>query len=267
LYIGENSDALLVNCTFFANTGVWGPVFISNSSPTILNCTFSENTGGQAGSLYVDTGDPILRNCVLWNAGSATEIEVVSGTPVVSHSLIRGGWPGDGNVDADPRLVCPSAGDLRLQAGSPAIDAGLNAAVPPEVTVDLDGSPRFVDDPTVEPDPGVGTPPVVDMGAFEYHADCNGNGVIDSVDMAEATSEDCNGNGVPDECEPGEIDGVCGVNLDDFATFALCYAGAGATAPPPGCTAEQFCSSDIEGDGDVDLADFATFATVFGTSQ
>jgi len=51
-------------------------------------------------------------------------------------------------------------GDLRLQLTSPAIDAGNNAAVPPGVTTDLDGNPRFVDFT------GRGNA-IVDMGAYE----------------------------------------------------------------------------------------------------
>jgi hypothetical protein len=31
--------------------------------------------------------------------------------------------------------------------------------------------------------------------------DCNGNGVLDDLDVSGGTSEDCNGNGLPDECE------------------------------------------------------------------
>ncbi len=31
--------------------------------------------------------------------------------------------------------------------------------------------------------------------------DCNGNGIPDSVDIANGTSQDCNGNGIPDECD------------------------------------------------------------------
>ncbi|MBL8858291.1 MAG: choice-of-anchor E domain-containing protein [Planctomycetes bacterium] len=31
--------------------------------------------------------------------------------------------------------------------------------------------------------------------------DCNGNGIVDSIDLANHTSPDCNLNGIPDECE------------------------------------------------------------------
>ena len=48
---------------------------------------------------------------------------------------------GAGSVFADPRFV--GANDFRLRAGSPAIGAGDSAAVPPELTTDLDGNPRI----------------------------------------------------------------------------------------------------------------------------
>jgi hypothetical protein len=77
--------------------------------------------------------------------------------------------------NADPQFVDADGADniagtlddnLRLQLSSPAIDAGNNAAVPITVTTDLDGNERFEDIPTV-PDTGNGTPPIVDMGAYE----------------------------------------------------------------------------------------------------
>jgi hypothetical protein len=42
-------------------------------------------------------------------------------------------------------------------------------AVPPDVSADHDGYGRFIDDADV-PDTGSGTPPIVDMGAYEYQA-------------------------------------------------------------------------------------------------
>jgi len=51
------------------------------------------------------------------------------------------------------------------------VDAGDNTAVPAGITTDLAGQPRFVDDPKV-PDTGRGTPPIVDMGAYERIPGC-----------------------------------------------------------------------------------------------
>ena len=54
---------------------------------------------------------------------------------------------------------------MRLQNGSPAIDAGDHSAVPVGVITDLAGQARFVDHS--QADTGSGSPPIVNMGAFE----------------------------------------------------------------------------------------------------
>ena len=50
------------------------------------------------------------------------------------------------------------------------------------------------------------------------------------------------------------------VNLTDFATFSLCFSGAGVTTPPSICSPRDFSWSDLDSDSDVDLADFASLA-------
>ncbi len=124
-------------------------------------------------------------------------------TAIVNYCCVEGGWlEGSGNIGDAPLLtrypddggdgwgdydytsdIDESAnndyGDLRLLPGSPCIDAGDNTAVPADVLdldedgdtdepipFDLEGNARFEDDPTV-PDTGNGTPPIVDMGAYE----------------------------------------------------------------------------------------------------
>ena len=91
--------------------------------------------------------------------------------------------------------------------------------------------------------------------------DCNANQVPDDCDLAAGTSWDGNGDGVPDECEPpGDLDGDLDVDLNDFATFAMCFMGAAVTEAPSGCSPASFAASDLDTDGDVDLNDFSTFA-------
>ncbi|UCG32357.1 MAG: hypothetical protein JSU68_11900, partial [Phycisphaerales bacterium] len=63
-------------------------------------------------------------------------------------------------------------------------------------------------------------------------------------------------------CVCGDIDRSGGpVDLNDFATFALCFGLAG---PAGDCSADDFACSDLDGSGDVALSDFATFALWFG---
>jgi len=89
------------------------------------------------------------------------------------------GVDGGGNRDADPQFADPNGpdgltgtldDDLRLRGpgggSSPGIDAGDNAALPADRTEDRAGLPRYADVPEID-DTGVGTPPLVDLGAYE----------------------------------------------------------------------------------------------------
>ncbi len=138
----------------------------SESSPMLTNITFSGNSADYGGGIYNYTSsNPNLTNAIVWG-NTPDQIYNNGGTATVSFSDIEGGYPGTANINVDPLFVNADNGNLRLQYTSPAIDAGDNAAVPIEVTTDLDGNPRFVDIPGI-PDTGIGDPPIVDMGAYE----------------------------------------------------------------------------------------------------
>lgn len=132
----------------------------------IINCTVAGNTGAAAGSgVYVHNSPATIANSIVWgNKGSVQ----VGGAPSVTFSIVEGGIAGAGNMGDDPLFLNPGAGDFRVLAISPAIDAGANPLVPAGITRDLAGRPRFVDHPGVE-DRGVGPGPIVDIGAFEFN--------------------------------------------------------------------------------------------------
>lgn len=98
-------------------------------------------------------------------------------------------------------------------------------------------------------------------------ADCNGNGLADSCDIAEGTSADANGNGIPDECEVRACcfaDGSC-EDLKPTSCVASSgtpqalgvFCASGPCAPP--------CKGDYDMDGCVGLADIAFVITNWGT--
>ncbi|MHC4602654.1 MAG: hypothetical protein ACYS6W_04910 [Planctomycetota bacterium] len=174
--------------------------------PTLTNCTFSRNEaldfGGGIDSEY--DSNPILANCILWGNKSSNGAQIaIKQNPdagpsnlAISYSAVQGGqaevyiegdctleWDSNSIISDDPLFMDPDGLDneigteddnLRLLFGSPCIDAANNEADTDANTpgvqalplIDLDGNPRFAEDPNV-PDTGNGTPPIVDMGAYE----------------------------------------------------------------------------------------------------
>jgi hypothetical protein len=179
-----SSSPTLINCIFSGNSANYGGgTYSSFSSPTLTNCTFSGNSASIGGGMYSEFSSPILTNCILWGnvASSSPQIRQSGGVATVTYSNIQGGHAGTGNINADPLFVRnPSRGpdnvwgtadddygDLRLRPESPCVDRGNNNAVGlAGITTDLAGRPRFVDI-ALTPDAGLGTPPIIDMGAYE----------------------------------------------------------------------------------------------------
>jgi uncharacterized repeat protein (TIGR01451 family) len=184
----QADDPTLTNVTFSGNHagGSGGGMYNLGSDPALTNVTFSGNKAdSDGGGIYNFSSDPTLANSILWSNGDSggtdrtAQIHNSYGSATtVNYSLIQGGYSGTGNLNSDPQFVIPiihtaaptTTGNLRLRPTSPAIDAGDNTAVPTGVTTDLDSNLRFVDIPDVT-DTGNGTPPIVDMGAYEVQAD------------------------------------------------------------------------------------------------
>jgi hypothetical protein len=208
----------VINCTFTANTAAlsgggmcnasWGSS--GSLSVTVTNCTFSGNTATTGGGMSNWGTSTTVTNCVLWG-DTPDELTFDRPAPAVTYCDVQGGigepWFGQGCIDADPLFVDPTNGDFRLSAGSPCIDAGHNWGLPVDAgdfdqdgntcelfPLDLDGLPRFVDDPSLA-NTGCGLPVVVDIGAYEFQdggtpaevvfADMNGDGVVDVLDLLE----------------------------------------------------------------------------------
>ena len=134
----SSSSPILTNVTFHANTAIeqGGGMYNDNgSSPGLTNVTLSGNAALQGGGLYNAYGsNPVVANSVL-HGDSGGEFFDVSGTRVVTYSIVQGGYPGTGNLDADPLLgpLQDNGGltqTMALLPGSPAINAGDDANCP-----------------------------------------------------------------------------------------------------------------------------------------
>jgi parallel beta-helix repeat protein len=196
----------LINCSFIRNSATtWYGGGICNQYCTtrLKNCTFSGNlaTNSGGGIINLNESSSILNNCIFWGNTAPTGAQIYNdetSSSTVSFSNVQGGWTGTSNINTDPLFVDPNGLDhiagteddnLRLSHGSPCIDAGDNTAVPGGIVTDLDGRPRFLDDP-VTVDTGNGTPPIVDMGAYEYkptiYVDANATGANNGTSWEDA---------------------------------------------------------------------------------
>jgi predicted outer membrane repeat protein len=160
----DGGSPTLTNVTFVGNQAPWGAgLYNQGSSLTLTNVTFNANQASLGGGLLVVEGSTLtLTNAILWGNTPDQIYNDDKSIPVVSYSIVEGPtvYPGEGNKNLDPLFIDPAAGNLRLQPTSPAIDAGNNLAVPPGVTTDLDGKPRFVNFKGL-------SLAAVDMGAYE----------------------------------------------------------------------------------------------------
>ena len=154
------------SCSFFStlfsgNTATnGGALGLGNtgSGASFGNCTFAGNSA-TAGNSMNAVGTPPMLNCIIWD-GVGTSI-AGGATPVITHSIVQGGYPGTGNSSASPLFAAPlpssaaptSAGDYSVLPCSPAVNTGSNAGNYAGL-VDAAGAVRMVG----------GT---VDRGAFE----------------------------------------------------------------------------------------------------
>jgi hypothetical protein len=94
------SLAKFINCAIVGNYG-YG---VSGGYPTVTNCTI---VGNELSAIASYT--PNARNCILWDNASGEEqgqqIIDFDGSGSVTYSNVQGGWPGEGNIDADPCFV------------------------------------------------------------------------------------------------------------------------------------------------------------------
>ena len=145
---GVYGPADLVGCVIAFNSAYEYPGIFSIASAvgfanSVTNCTIVGNYFAtiHAGDGAAVVGDMPIVNSIIWG-NELAQISTSFLVPEATYSCIEGGYPGLGNISADPRLIDLFGGNYRLQRSSPCIDAG---------------------DPLSAPDPDGS---ITDMGAF-----------------------------------------------------------------------------------------------------
>ena len=210
----------------------------------LVNCTLVVNPQHVAAyAIYAHNANVNMTNCILWGQLDEETLSPVlldeGGQLSATYSCMAGGWPGEGNIDADPQFQSPGHwewglsqwGDperqwrdtnYRLAWNAPCINAGDPLFDDSAIPTDRDGRPRV-------------RCGAVDIGAYEF-----------------AT---------------GDGDEDCDLDLLDLSMWTTCATAPGTsplydTQYPDTCTA-----MDADADGDIDLVDFARLQAAFPWSM
>jgi hypothetical protein len=178
--------------------GVGGGIYCQGH-PTITECTITGNSAARGGGVY---GDAAITNCIIWDNTAPNE-PTISGDPNVSYSDVEGGWPGLGNIAADPCWADANNGDYHLKSQAGRWD-------PNNQTWTLDD----VTSPCID-----AGDPLAPIGSEPFP-----NGGIVNLGVHAATAEASKSYFGKPPCQiivAGDINGDCTVNFLDFRLMAL----------------------------------------------
>jgi len=258
----ESTGPMIVNCLLNGNTAsvAGGAIHNTNSSPFVISSTVTGNSAGQGGGLFGWAPSlATVANSIFWGnsdlSGTGEEAQISTAGASLSYCCVQN-WTGAGGgtavFSADPLFVDPDGeddvpgnedDDFHLSTGSPYIDAGDNTILPPDITdldadgdtteptsLDVAGYRRYEDAPLV-PDTGWGTPPLVDLGAYEtippLLGDFDGDRDVDQTDLQHLLACDL-GPTIPQTdpaCQDADLDGDGDVDQSDFGILQRCYSG------------------------------------------
>ncbi len=126
----------LANCVFAGNSAGRDAGALTAHYDCIvdmMNCTFTGNSASRYGGAVSMLFDCSMTgmDCIFWNNTPDEIFLAQSPDATLVHSVVQGGYSGEGNIDADPLFVSGPAGDFYLSqtaAGqaenSPCLDAG-----------------------------------------------------------------------------------------------------------------------------------------------
>jgi len=245
VYLANAAPVAFTNCLFHGNKagGGGGVAKTLGSYAIFTNCTMTNNqaTMRRGGAIRDPATAASLRNCILWGntrvEGEGTSADQIDspGNDQVTYSDVEGGWPGTGNINADPLFLNASVGNYGISSSSPCKNVGSNGTLPTDVgDLDWDGNTGEVL-PNDLPRNARVVYSGVDMGAYEFGCysvttDCDQSGVPDACEIEADPTLDChNHNGVPDRCESGVPKGACciGATCDWPQTECRCAASSG----------------------------------------
>jgi len=106
IYCKESNPAIS-HCIITGNRAhKGGGIYYEECSPRVSNCTIAGNYAADwGGGMAVNSSIPEISNCIIRSNRAPNGLQIYiggSGPDTVAYSDVEGGWPGPGNIDADP---------------------------------------------------------------------------------------------------------------------------------------------------------------------
>lgn len=176
LYVDASSAATVVNGSIGLNycfsgggrgSGGNGGAGINYGSSGLVGGRGSE---GEIALFAAAANDLTVQNSIVWGNVDQRSDQQLSFTAAVSYSNVELGFPGTGNIGANPLWDASNAYSnrnvLRTLDGSPCIDAGASSPWFDAASADFAGNPRSFEHPLLGS--GSTASPAIDMGAHEF---------------------------------------------------------------------------------------------------
>lgn len=148
----SGSSPVIYNNVFTGNSAYQGgAIYICNSSsPVIVNNTFAGNYAYQGGAIFCDSSSAtIANNIIAFNSSGIFKTSALGNVTLQNNDVYNpdgdnysGLSAGLGDISADPKFVAVEYGQVHIQADSPCIDKGDDAAMFTGST-DIDAQPRI----------------------------------------------------------------------------------------------------------------------------
>lgn len=206
---GSRAYVSLINCLFTVNIAenYGGGMSNFGSYVNVINCTFSGNSAEDGNSIACDSYQQQyptnlqLINCILWDGGNEIWNNDDS-TITVTYSDVQDGWPGEGNIDADPCFADTDANDYHLKSQAGRWDPNSQSWIKDDFTSPCIDAGDMASPIGYEPFPNGG---IINIGAYGGTAEA---------------SKSYFGEPICETIVAGDINGDCIVNFKDFTFIA-----------------------------------------------
>ncbi len=128
IHIDTPESARIENCIIARNRALWGGGINEVAAATHYDqCTIVDNVatdeGGAIFNAYYFAPPRSLTNSIV-RGNTPDQFDGFTDSLTVRYSNVQNGWPGEGNLDLDPRFRTLGPFEYLLGPASPSIDAG-----------------------------------------------------------------------------------------------------------------------------------------------